>query len=1203
MIPTVSSTLILITDNFNEIFNPSGDRKTKWSPSANKARISDESLDAFIPESVDPDQISTLPVPPFEKVAVDGDLTMFEVNDLAYDLDPGIDPRIDPDIDPFDLPEGKQRNAPKLARARQPPAMEVDVIVKKFLGKKNNWFSETNGSQENGGKPLFTVPIIHRGALFETTLSIDDKGDDNGMVTMLHDNPVPGTDWLPVPRWEVRKRKDGIRLLCLQAPRRELTVAELLKKLKSDERIVEQNKQVTERIEWSRTIKGTLVFRDVEFIDDVVLDGCTFERSIEFRECRFMRSLRLHNATVNGSLILDRSQIEGAQEIEEELVKNSLDLRGLKVERLLSLDRLTVYGQLDGKGVRAANAVYGRGLRVSLRQELDNMNRPALDFSYASIDGPLLLEVHDDPSSLSLDQFRRTIVRGSVSFEGLSAKEVKADGLVVGGNLDCQFTNISDCLWLMTFHRTTINWRTVVYGWLNLNHAHVGVLLINGCYVDRSISMVEMRARSIYARGVRTSQPDGKNGFKYGLYRSLIEGDFQASGAVVNNVIEMEGARVNGELNFITGKCGRLSLTVCPWWEGGNTPRLIPCDAHGLTLRNFTVDKSLICVGLRLGAERSQSASSDGGVLTHDLRIGGSLLFWNPEQSKRLKQRLKDGLHESLLPLYPEKSERLEKRLTEVWDGNSKSINDAIAEIRAELSGSINLEGAHVEGAVNLCRTKVAGSIDLANAHVGGSLVSFHESTDPYPCLDCTEMNARNIQVGDDADLRGLKVRMNGQNTGAVNLEGAHVDGTLYLGRTEIEGTINLINTRVGDSLMAFDKDFYQHSLTCTGLNARNMQVGGDVDLRDLRVFKGGLNLNIDGNIELQDVKVAGILSLATPPRTKGAWWNFEPSVLVKDGCIDLAGAHASQIVLSGKSLESKDHGFTLERCKVGQLTIGGFENHGECKFPRKINLTAIEVGDWNVKPNTEAATLLKASDPFDARVYLDLENRLSRQGLPHFSDDIYLAMVGRNKKLEGWFRRLGSFANLVFTRNGTSVFRLACWFIATIIAIAIPLYFPSNVEPVDKTVPQKRLEKQWDGWKAVGLAFSYAVPFRGPQADIGKPRLVGAMCLGPNLKSGETQSNVKSMEGQALRGDGIWVLEFKRIEIPLGLLNNPNERTQLETISNAIDSSEASIPECETKLWGGISPHNYVEFISIGQLLLWLVLAANLPTIMRKRG
>jgi len=280
-------------------------------------------------------------------------LTLFKGKDFAYDLPPDADR----DIDPFDIPEEHQPNPPEHAEAES--KLELTKSAREIVGdffKKNqmSWFEGAKESKINevDEKPVFqlTVPMIYRGALFDATLSVH----RTGMILMESDDPVPGADWLSAPRWEVRRRPDGIRLLCLQAPRRLLDLDELRRDLAtpgskhSPDRIVKHHRRIEERIDWSRTIKRTLVFSDVEFMEEVVLDDSLFERSLEFHECRFMKGLRLKNTAVNGSLVLDRSKIEGAEKWPRRIqqpVKHSLDLRGLKVERLLSLDRLTLYGR------------------------------------------------------------------------------------------------------------------------------------------------------------------------------------------------------------------------------------------------------------------------------------------------------------------------------------------------------------------------------------------------------------------------------------------------------------------------------------------------------------------------------------------------------------------------------------------------------------------------------------------------------------------------------------------------------------------------------------------------------------------------------------------------------------------------------------------------------------------------------------------
>lgn len=289
-------------------------------------------------------------------------------------------------------------------------------------------------------------------------------------------------------------------------------------------------------------------------------------------------------------------------------------------------------------------------------------------------------------------------------------------------------------------------------------------------------------------------------------------------------------------------------------------------------------------------------------------------------------------------------------------------------------------------------------------------------------------------------------------------------------------------------------------------------------------------------------------------------------------------------------------------------------------RFPRKIDLTAIEVGDWDVNAQTEAAGFLEASHPFDARVYLDLDNRLSRQGYTHRANDVYRAMAKKNREFlkksddprAKWHAGLSAL-NYFLPGNGTVIFPMVFGLICTIIFVAYLLSLPSNIEPVEKGTDQL-VARQWSFVKALGLAFGHAVPGYKPVPDIAKARLTGPTCLGSaveaNLDSSEAKFDGKPMEGQATKGGGVrMVIELKRLEFPLVQLNSQHKPIQLETTSNSIDVSKTSEaadknpgPACQSlKLL--ISPHNSAEYMSMFQLVLWSVLAANLPSIMRKRG
>lgn len=223
----------LIQSEEKEIFTPAGDQR-RWTPSPDKSDASDQrmiiiNVNALIPESADSDQIIDDLLTTFEEFAASQELKLFEEKDEMKGFAT--------DSDPFDLPPGeKPPDRPKGAEGREQSAKSARAIVKEVIQKEKEnpkWFIPKTVSQTNDEKPLFELiaPMTYRGALFEAKVYLY----PNGMVRMVEDNPVPGAGWLPAPRWEVRRRQDGIHLLCLQAPRHELSVVELRREIREGE--------------------------------------------------------------------------------------------------------------------------------------------------------------------------------------------------------------------------------------------------------------------------------------------------------------------------------------------------------------------------------------------------------------------------------------------------------------------------------------------------------------------------------------------------------------------------------------------------------------------------------------------------------------------------------------------------------------------------------------------------------------------------------------------------------------------------------------------------------------------------------------------------------------------------------------------------------------------------------------------------------
>ena len=128
-----------------------------------------------------------------------------------------------------------------------------------------------------------------------------------------------------------------------------------------------------------QTLHGPLEFVDTDFHDDVILTDAVVERSVTFRNCRFLGALSLRNARFKGPLILEgctvsglrdrqvlralRSrQRRGARSDADETV--AIDLRGARVEGNLRIVRTKAYGTVHLRGIRVEGRATLNGCAV-----------------------------------------------------------------------------------------------------------------------------------------------------------------------------------------------------------------------------------------------------------------------------------------------------------------------------------------------------------------------------------------------------------------------------------------------------------------------------------------------------------------------------------------------------------------------------------------------------------------------------------------------------------------------------------------------------------------------------------------------------------------------------------------------------------------------------------------------------------------------
>lgn len=406
---------------------------------------------------------------------------------------------------------------------------------------------------------------------------------------------------------------------------------------------------------------------------------------------------------------------------------------------------------------------------------------------------------------------------------------------------------------------------------------------------------------------------------------------------------------------------------------------------------------------------------------------------------------------------------------------------------------------------------------------------------------------------------------------GNLDLRGIQTADSIDLGRCNIGGNIRLENARIGGSLRACIKGESEACSTTTDLQADNARIEGNVDLSGLIVRN---------NLIARDLQVNGNLLLASDdPKDQCAQVS---------GTIDLEGTQAAaRLVLSSKNLkmknnESNDARIKLARCRVGQLAIR-FEN----TFPHTLNLLAIEVRDWHLEKHEQVLALLEKTQPFYAGNYIDVEHRLDRIGNKELADKIYCKMKERQMKKHRsdcsgfWDRlchilgRLRYCASNLFSRHGTNPWLMATWLIITMIPVFIVLSNPKNVEFVltsDNELPTD-LEQHWGPLKAAGLAASYAIPFYGgARSEVVRARLNGGICLCLHPILSET---------------------FSMFAPPAA---TPAPETKAE--SESCDYSDYS-----DYIVTMISPYEFAMLMSALQFILWIFIAANLPTIIRRRS
>ncbi|WP_372922068.1 hypothetical protein [Roseovarius sp.] len=464
----------------------------------------------------------------------------------------------------------------------------------------------------------------------------------------------------------------------------------------------------------------------------------------------------------------------------------------------------------------------------------------------------------------------------------------------------------------------------------------------------------------------------------------------------------------------------------------------------------------------------------------------------------------------------------------------------------------------------------IKGGFVALGTRLGGGLRFWREDASARFHFQFAEL------VGQEHDNKAIEQAINGiyaRIGGNLDLRGICTMDSINLGRCIVDGKIRLENARIGGNLRAR----FDNTVTCSaaGFSADLASIEGDADLSGLKVC---------GDLSACDSRAGGEVLLPTGRNGTNAHVH---------GSIRLVGMHASaKLVVSGNGLlgDSKTDAkarIDLSLCKIGQLNVLGFEQISGTayRFGHRINLLAVQVGDWHFDENKKVLALLEETVPFDAGNYIDIEQRLARIGYRRLANRVYRDMKKRaycdKKTRQGeceqghtpkwlwlkkplfWLKNLGLWLRYRFdwgfSGHGTLPWLMAFWLLITSGPVTYVLSDYRNVEftliaspddkeyvgtPVSHSRPY-HLKNDWNPGKAFGLAVSYAIPFYGgARPETVRARLNGPICA-PYMNESST---------------------------------------------------------CEAVL-GKVSPHGFAMVVSVLQFFLWIFIAANLPTIVRRRS
>lgn len=986
-------------------------------------------------------------------------------------------------------------------------------------------------------------------------------------------------------RCEVREVPGGLRIICTQKDKVAIDSSKLLDKIyqengegKAGTILIANYVTGDGKIRLNAGASRSIIFEDIDFHGDMVLNEAIFHGSLTFRRCRFLGRFSAKDASIEGSLTIQRCILHGSggpgflntEEGEEtQKRKSTLLAHGLFVAKSFFIISSTIFGRVKGQWLQVGNILELRDTRIYDSEKQAGSKQDLVKLGYARVGGPVVL-------TSSLDNFSGTFLRGYLGghchLPGLKADSLHISGLCIHGKLDLEAARIQSTIAIEKLtnpNKPCSGWLTHIGQDLILHYAHCELLQMDDIHILGKLDLEE--AEIEHSCKLAASFDSGG--------RSIIHGDAIFDGATINGDISMRGAHIGGELRLITGSFGRI-------YANATWVKYSRLNNHCLRILETEIIGDIYLADCKTGALALVGIKVEGSIITNNLLVNGRIRFWGPKRNKIMMK------------------EAMERAGCEFKIDVIKEMTKGIT---AKIERDINLANASVSGGIDFSKL-TAKSINLDDATLNGGLNFYTDSSQGDPVKIKNGISMKGITINGEIDARGLKI-------------------------------------------------------ACGDFNAKDSTIKGEILFAN-RDGKEGETLILEvGNIELEGLTA--------------------PSLWVSDSC--LAEDNQKKNDRCQTRVEQKNKAATaktinLSRTKLGQLTVYGlWRKEG---LYAKLNLYAAKVEDWNLvnKDGDEehelCLVLLSATKKyFDARNYLDIENRLHAIGRTSLSNSVYREMgikinqkntnekLGNKKgagelksnKVEGDEAENEEAQHSIFDKiiifishklfsaakilqhgssrllNSNKIFIQWLAFILTPFIVLIsylivrPLISTSRLllgnysKPISQTnaITSEAINRTSDGFlfnwifthgrTKPGLMFLWLFLLSLPAIIIACDN---RNIIAPN----ETVSTQKSSTHEAYEVTTI----VKRDGCPVTQHVIEQDWNYFKSLGIAatyavpfyqsakIDEAKLRTTGC-TYVWGGTitwaSPHDIPQIFSMLQFALWILIAANLPAIIRRRS